>query len=165
MMPGALWLDVDTRAGVLIDTNLLILLIVGTVNRNRIQNFKRTNQYTPEHYDFLVGILNHFQQWFTVAHVMAEVSNLTDLSGSERTMARQLLKQTISTMTEAEMPSRLAAEDTLYNNLGLTDAAIAAVVRARRCTLLTDDLDLFLAATREVSALKFSHLWSRAWGL
>ena len=165
MMPEALWLSVDTRAGVLIDTNLLVLLVVGTVNRNRIEVFKRTNQYTPEHYDFLVAILHGFDRWFTVAHVLGEVSNLTDLSGSERLQGRELLKRTISVMTEAEIPSRLAAEDTVYNNLGLTDAAIAAVARRHRCVLLTDDLDLYLAAIPDVEALKFSHMWARAWGV
>jgi hypothetical protein len=32
--------------GLLIDTNLLVLFAVGTVNRNRIEKFKRTRQYT-----------------------------------------------------------------------------------------------------------------------
>jgi hypothetical protein len=33
-------------AGLLIDTNLLVLLTVGAVSRNRIETFKRTRQYS-----------------------------------------------------------------------------------------------------------------------
>ena len=154
MIRGDLWLDVDTRAGVLIDTNLLVLFAVGTVNRNRISAFKRTNKYTPQDYDLLV--LQAFGKWFTVAHVLAEVSNLTDLSGMERLQVREFLKQTISLLHEDPMPSSRAAEDSVYNILGLTDAAIAAVARKHNCIVLTDDLDLYLAVTAEISALNFS---------
>jgi len=43
--------------GLLIDTNLLVLFIVGTVNRNRIGNFKRTSKYSKDDYDLLVRVL------------------------------------------------------------------------------------------------------------
>lgn len=49
--------DQNARSnGVLVDTNLLVLLIVGAVNRERISRFKRTNHYTcglgPSQWDF-----------------------------------------------------------------------------------------------------------------
>ncbi len=55
MIPAGTGLALDLRAGLPVDTNLLVLFAVGTVNRNRIETFKR-----------------------------AEVSNLTDLGGTER---------------------------------------------------------------------------------
>ena len=162
-MPGTFWLGADTRSGVLIDSNLLVLQAVGTVNANRIVVFKRTNQYTRQDYDLLVQVLHYFKRWFTVAHVLAEVSNLTDLFGNERRQVREVLKQIISLTHEEAIPSSLAAEDRVYNSLGLTDAAIAAVARKHDCVLLTDDLDLYLAVTAEITAIKFSHLRARAW--
>ena len=39
-----------------------------------------------------------------------------------------MLKKTISELTELEMASSRAAEDPLYQHLGLTDAAIGALV-------------------------------------
>src|SRR6266404_339872 len=100
-------LDVDsvTSAGLLVDTNLLVLFAVGTVNRNRIETFKRTRQYTKTDYDLLVRVLEKFKTLYTVAHVLAEVSNLTDLPGPERLQARRVLKNTISVLNEAEMSS------------------------------------------------------------
>jgi predicted nucleic acid-binding protein len=149
-----------------VDTNLLVLFAVGTVNRNRIENFKRTRQYTKRDYDLLLRVLAPFQPLYTVAHVLAEVSNLTDLSGSERQQARQVLKQTISLLKEPEMPSSRAAEHRLYERLGLVDAAIAAVARDHNCAVLTDDLDLYLALGREnVPAFNFTHLRAAAWGI
>ena len=43
--------------GVLIDTNLLVLLIVGLVNPLRIARFKRTSHYNFADWDLLTGIL------------------------------------------------------------------------------------------------------------
>jgi hypothetical protein len=42
--------------GILIDTNLFVLLIVGSGNRQRISQFKRTRRYTPEDWDLLTGL-------------------------------------------------------------------------------------------------------------
>ena len=111
--------------GLLVDTNLLVLFAVGTVNRNRIESFKRTRQYTKADYDLLLRVLDKFNTRYTVAHVMAEVSNLTDLPGAERQQARRVLKETTSLLSEVEMSSARAAEDRHYQELGLVDAAIS----------------------------------------
>lgn len=76
------------KSGLLVDTNLLVLFVVGSVNRKRIQSFKRTSKYTTADYDLLLRVLGNFGTLHTVAHVLAEVSNLTDLPGKERHQAR-----------------------------------------------------------------------------
>ena len=46
-------LDAPTdRSGLLIDTNLLVLYTVGTVNQSRIENFKRTSSTANRITDF-----------------------------------------------------------------------------------------------------------------
>jgi predicted nucleic acid-binding protein len=126
-------LDWAASAGLLVDTNLLVLYAVGSVNRHRIETFKRTSKYRKADYDLLVRVLAKFKALYTVAHVLAEVSNLTDLPGPERLRIRLVLRSTISSLNEAEMPSARAADDRLYLNLGLVDAAIGAVARAHNC--------------------------------
>jgi hypothetical protein len=118
MIPAGLGLEPAASHGLLVDTNLLVLLAIGTVNRDRIETFKRTRQYMKTDYDLLVEVLAGFERLYTVAHVMAEVSNLTDLPGAERLRARHVLKRTISLLNEVEMSSARAAEDRLYQHLG-----------------------------------------------
>jgi predicted nucleic acid-binding protein len=154
------------RAGLLVDTNLLVLFAVGRVNSGRISTFKRTSQYSKADYYFLVRMLKRFKTLYTVAHVLAEVSNLTDLPGPERVLARRVVKETISLLSEAEMPSSQAAEDRLYPQLGLVDAAIGAVARAHNCAVLTDDRDLYLRLIHDnVMAFNFTHLRARSRGI
>ncbi len=87
------------------------LFTVGAVNRDRIETFKRTSAYTKADYELLVRVAGRFEPLYTVAHVLAEVSNLADLPGQERSHARSVLKRTISLLAEREMPSVQAAED------------------------------------------------------
>jgi hypothetical protein len=101
----------------------------------------------------------------TPSAVLAEVSNLTDLPGLERHLVREILKQTISLLTEAEIASTRAADEPVYPRLGLVDAAIAAVAREHKCTVLTDDLDLYLALQRDqIEVINFTHMRERVWG-
>jgi predicted nucleic acid-binding protein len=166
MISAGFGLDPADCAGLLVDTNLLVLYVVGTVNRDRIETFKRTRQYTKTDYDLLVQLLGEFEHLYTVAHVLAEVSNLTDLQGAERPRARLVLKETISVLNEAGMSSTRAAEDRLYQDFGLVDAAIGAVARAHNCAVLTDDLDLYALLYRDnVKVLNFTYLRAYARGI
>lgn len=126
----------------LIDTNVLVLFVIGTVNRNRITNFKRTRQYTTQDFDLLSSVITHWSSLCTVPHILAEVSNLTDLEGIERLRARQILQETISVLTEVAVPSAKAVLEPAFSLLGLTDASILTAAREQSCAVLTDDLDL-----------------------
>ena len=153
--------------GLLVDTNLLVLFAVGSVSRHRIQEFKRTRKYSADDYDLLVHIFERFdRRLYTVPHVLAEVSNLSDLSGPERLEARRKVRGLISVLHELEMPSIRAAEDPLYEDLGLADAAIGAAARVHGFEVLTDDVQLFLLlSAQQVSAFHFTHLRERHWGV
>jgi predicted nucleic acid-binding protein len=72
----------------------------------------------------------------------------------------------LSILQEPEMPSAQAAQSGPCEDHGLADAAIAAVALTRQCTVLTDDLDLYLALSREdISVINFNHLREQEWGV
>jgi hypothetical protein len=154
------------NGGLLIDTNLLVLFIVGSVNLNRVENFKRTRKYNRADFILLLRVIDKFKDLYTLAHVMAEVSNLTDLTGQERIKARQILKSLLTIMEEPVIASLQAAQSSSYGGHGLVDAAIASLASVNKCTVLTDDLDLYLALSREsIEVLNFTHLQAREWGI
>lgn len=166
MKSAAPWSGLDTCSGLLIDTNLLVLFVVGTVNPRRIEVFKRTRKYNRGDYQLLLRVMMRLKPWYTLAHVMAEVSNLSDLSGRELLQARQVLKDTLAVLQEPAMASEHAVQDELYERLGLVDAAIATLARENKCAVLTDDFDLYTALSRKgIAALSFSHLQASSWGL
>ena len=48
MFDAATLIEKHRGKGVLVDTNLFVLLLVGLVNENRILNFQRTQDFTIE---------------------------------------------------------------------------------------------------------------------
>ena len=135
-------LDRNARAnGLLIDTNLLVLLVVGSVNRDRISRFKRTTGYSSADWDLLIGILEQISRRYTLPHVLAEVSTLTDLKGPELEVARIVLLKLIGELREISINSADACATSLYIRFGLTDAAIAEAARRLRCSVLTNGFE------------------------
>jgi hypothetical protein len=119
------WPGPGVGNGLLIDTNLLVLFTVGSVSPGQIETFKRTSVYNREDYELLVRVMNGFNPLYTVAHVMAEVSNLTDLKGSQRLLARRILADTIAVLKEPHVSSLQASRGLNYEDLGLADSAIS----------------------------------------
>jgi hypothetical protein len=66
--------------GLILDANVLTLLVVGRVNRGRIATFKRTRRYDSDAFDLLGRVIAPASKLYTIAHVLAEVSNLTDMT-------------------------------------------------------------------------------------
>jgi rRNA-processing protein FCF1 len=158
------WPASNFANGLLVDSNLLILYTVGLVSPDRINGFKRTSRYDRDSFALLLRVMERFKRIYTVAHVMAEVSNLTDLSGRERLEARRILASTIAIFHEPHVPSHQAAGRPPYEDLGLTDSAISVVARETKCTVLTDDLDLYLSLQKEkLPVVNFTHLRQLDW--
>ena len=73
--------------GVLVDTNLLLLLFVGSYDLERIERFKRTMQFTRDDFARLVALLGVFERRVTTPHILTEVSNLAGHLPTESRLA------------------------------------------------------------------------------
>jgi len=69
--------------GVLLDTNLLVLFLVGQIDRRQISVFKRTRNFSVEDFHLLGRLVGTFGTLITTPHVLAQVSDLTDLPGKD----------------------------------------------------------------------------------
>ena len=147
------------RAGLLLDTNLLVLYLVGMVNPRRIEQHKRTRAYRLSDFLILADIVEAARTLYTLPHVLAETSNLTVLMGREEAVARELLHEFITMVEEYPITSREAATHRAYGRLGLTDAAVVTTVGRIGCALLTADLKLYVTCLEEgLGAWNFTHL-------
>jgi hypothetical protein len=127
--------------GVVVDSNLLVLYLVGRVNRRRITRFKRTRAYSEEDFEVLAGFLRSFRKRFATPTVWAEVSNLTDLDWPELAKMRRIMREEMELTIEEYRPSRDLAGYPVFATLGVTDASISDLSE-RGLLVLTDDLDL-----------------------
>ena len=163
MLDATALIEKHRAKGVLVDTNLLVLFLVGRVNRRRILNFKRTGDFIIEDYDLLVRLIVWFGKLIATPHVLSQVSDLTDLTGNELTAIRELFKVLVENIEESYDTSQLLVGDPAFKRLGLTDAAIATVC-SRGVLVLTADAQLhFALQARDIDALNFNHIRALEW--
>lgn len=149
--------------GAVIDANLLLLLLVGTVRRELVGAFKRTRQYTAEDWDVLEGVLGQLGTLVTTPNVLTEVSNLGDwLEGPDRERFVQAFRLFVGQVRESRRESRRLVGHDAFPALGLTDVSLAQAARKGHRLLVTDDFALHQRCERDgIASLNFSHL--RRW--
>lgn len=146
--------------GFFIDANLLVLLVVGSVGQNLIRKHRRLQIFNAEDYDRLPDLIGHYDRVFVTPNTLTETSNLlAQHSDPERSRFFDRLQLIIEKSEEVVVVSKVAASNSEFSRLGLTDAVLLEAISAET-PLLTVDLDLFRAALVKApnAAVNFAHL-------
>jgi rRNA-processing protein FCF1 len=149
------------RRGLLIDSNLLLLLFVGQYDPTRIQKFKRTDQFTIRDYELLADYIEQFKEVVTTPSVLTEVSNLLgQLPENLRYYFWQHFARGLKNLHECYTPSQQLGDEKAFPKFGLTDMAILRAASGEY-RVLTDDLRLTQYLLSEnIDVINFNHLRS-----
>ncbi|HEY9705233.1 MAG TPA: PIN domain-containing protein [Allocoleopsis sp.] len=145
--------------GLLIDTNILLLLIIGITNRDRISKFNRTENFTSDDYDLLLDIINKFSHIITTPNILTEINSLINGVGEpERSKCVDTLAKIINTLNENYLQSQEVVKNDKFIKFGLTDCGIMAICQ-NKYLVLTDDLKLsnYLQSIN-IDVINFNHL-------
>lgn len=154
------------RLGLLLDTNLFVLLVIGLINRKEIQENKRTKAYTTEDFDILFKFIESFQKIVVTPQILAETSNLTDVFNKELKAApflviKRLLQEGL--FNEEVLPSIEIVQTPGFKQYGLTDSGLVEVA-AGKYLILTDDLKVAAYAySRSADIINFNHIRELVW--
>jgi hypothetical protein len=116
------------RNGVLIDTNLLLLLIIGSFDPALIKKNKITANRGFDEADFnrLLGIIGRFQRLVTTPHILTEVSNHSDkVKGEDHKKFVQQFISLIDKLDERWESSKALSKNDAFVRFGLADTAIS----------------------------------------
>jgi rRNA-processing protein FCF1 len=152
------------RKGILVDTNILLLWFVGTVNRSRISQFNRTEKFIPEDYDLFGQILSYFSTIITTPNILTEVNSLINQLGEpERSQCLEILAQGITRLDEFYLESLIITPEEKFTKFGLTDAGIIYLAR-QGYLVLTDDLRLANYLQKvEIDTINFNNIRIYGW--
>lgn len=145
----------------LIDTNLLVLLVVGATDRQLITKLKCTNDslLNEVDYDALVANLQMYQKIWITSHCLAETSNL--LQQTNEVQAKALLTtlaMICQQFSESHMPKESIFVDQHYARLGVADTGFIQKSKSVTCSF-TLDFDLYIAVSRlERNVVNFNHI-------
>lgn len=142
--------------GLLLDTNILTLLVVGTWNIGAISESKRTSIYSPGDYKLLLKKIAEFPRILTTSSVLTELSNLMG-NQFHNEIAETIVARCMD-MVEVVNPKEVVFQTRGFNWLGYADASILAALD-ETTQLLTDDLALYSQALYQGNeAVNFNHL-------
>jgi hypothetical protein len=111
---------------VVIDTNLLVLLVVGSASRNYIDKHKRlAGDYSTDDFDLLSELIGRFSDIVLLPHVLAETSTLArQITNPARSKIQGALRTLVATTIELPLQSINGVHRGEFDELGLTDAMI-----------------------------------------
>ena len=131
--------------GYLVDTNLLLLFIVGSESPDLISKHRRLESYSEEDYSTLHSLLNRAGGVFVTPNTLTEASNLLGQHGEpERSRLFQRLRAIIQDTHEVVVSSVRASAHPAFDRLGLTDTVLLEAASAD-IPLLTLDFQLYSA--------------------
>lgn len=130
-------------AGILIDTNLLLVVLVGNIDQRYVGRITRTDKYTREDYERITDVLMHFNRFIIIPQVLTEAGNLLKRNCPNANTLLNLgleLQRFIhhAATSESRPSARRVSVHPVYADLGYADAAILHAA-ANRHLVFTDD--------------------------
>ncbi len=144
---------------IVIDANVCVLLVFGLTNPSYIARNKRLAAFDEIDFDIVNRIVSSHSGVIFTPNVVTETSNLVRYAAEPyRTEASKTLAVIVQASKESYIRSHIAVEVPEYHRLGVTDCVLLLLTRSNG-TLLTTDLDLYLAAARaELPVINYNHI-------
>jgi rRNA-processing protein FCF1 len=146
------------KKGLLVDTNLLLLFLVGNLNPQLIASSKRTRGFTVGDFELLKDFMESFDAIVTTPNILTEVSNLAEFSGKIRSDYFKQFGISIAKFDERFFAAKGFCSENYFEKFGLTDTAIIHSSRDKYL-VITDDFPLSnYLRTNDVDVINFTHL-------
>lgn len=134
---------------VLVDTNLLLVLVVGRTDPRYLESHKRTRDYDQADLTVIEALIGAYDGIATAPHLLSEASNLLrQIANPARDHIQQTFQEFVLCCEEQTIASAIACLHNEYIALGLTDAIILTACENsghgdRRIELLTADEPIY----------------------
>ncbi len=126
------------QKNLIIDTNLLLLLVIGAVEGGRhIANSKRLKAFSKRDYDNVLKIMVNYDNVFITPYIATEVSNLIDLKGYAKELAYMVARELFAQFKKIEVDIDKDCQSELFLRFGLTDSSMIQL--ASDFFILTND--------------------------
>jgi hypothetical protein len=150
--------------GVLLDTNIFMLLVIGTVDPERVKDHKKTQKFDADDYRTLIRFLSFFKIIQVTPCVITEACNLLDtVNRNSNYVFYATVRNLLVTLSERRVESSVLAKEEAFLRLGLADVSIISGAKKGKL-VLTDDLDLVTQLyVQKLKVMNFSHLQQATW--
>lgn len=135
---------------ILIDSNALVLLILGLIDPNLVEGHRRTSIYTQKDFHKLLAVIQDLKKLVVLPNIWTEVDNLLNdnLKGNLKWRYIQVLKELVSQTTEKYLISAVGVSSNYFIEIGLTDSLIIE---------LRESFDFLITADSKLSDIAKAH--------
>jgi rRNA-processing protein FCF1 len=124
---------------IIIDTNSLIVLIIGLIDENLISKHKRTSIYSKEDFYELLNLIGDFKNLLVLPNIWTEVDNLlNNFQGNQKRDYIFKIREIISNSTEKYLETKFGLESQYFERLGLTDSLILEFAKDCKFIITSD---------------------------
>lgn len=127
---------------ILIDSNSLLVLILGLMNPSLINKHSKTSIYEEEDFHNLISVIKNLESIVVLPNIWTEVDNLLNkFTGNQKELYIKRIIETIKITSEKYFESKMVENNYAFYNLGLADTLILEC--AKDCEMLiTSDSEL-----------------------
>ena len=151
--------------GLLVDTNVLLMYLVGSYDPGYIGLFKRTQQYSTEDFQIVRGLAHRFRRLVTTPHILSELTNLS--RGVHEPRLSKYFRCLIGVLRrahEVHVHKDVLLSHARLPRFGFTDLSILEAAKRSKYLVLTDD---FAAAgilrAERCDVINLNHLRQLYW--
>lgn len=128
--------------GLIVDTNVMLLFIVGKYDLDYIENFpfKRTARYSKEDFEKLRNVFSHFKKIIITPHILTELFHLSKKAhGYKIEEYFNVFISILLQFNEINVDKNIILKTPNLHKFGITDLAILSLARDKRYLVFTDD--------------------------
>jgi hypothetical protein len=146
--------------GILVDSSLLVVYLVGNFDRHQLINCRAIKStFTEAEFELLAGIIAQFDVLMTTPHVLTEVSNLAGkLPLRLHIKFRAFFAQIITRLAEANVAAVNIASSASFVRFGVADTAISLVAPGHYFVLTEEPALYGLLTGNGVDVMNFNHV-------
>jgi hypothetical protein len=148
------------RRGILVDSSLLVVYLIGLFDRRQLANCRSIkSSFTNDEFELLARIIGLFDLVVTTPHILTEVSNLAGkLPEPLHVPFRRFFAELIGRLTEQDVPATDLSQAPHFVRFGIADTAISLVAPGKYL-VLTEEVALYSLLSRNgVDVMNFSHV-------
>ena len=136
--------DKYRRKGIIIDTNVMLVYIVGIYDHNYLPKFNKTRGYDREVFEYIYSVLAQFRRHIITPHILTELSNLSpkirdNKQGKKIAVYFDVFRRVLERTNEEYINKGQVLNSTLLPKLGITDLTIVEAAEKYKCLVFTDD--------------------------
>lgn len=123
----------------IIDTNALVLLLIGIIDESLISTHKRTSIYDVDDFIELSNFIDKIENLIVLPNVWTEVDNLlNDFNGNYKYSYLVEITKAIKSSSEQYLSSLEAIDHDFFFDLGITDCLLLTIAKQNKYLITSD---------------------------